>query len=753
MPLKPGSSEQIISENIAELVRSGHSQSQAAAIAYSEAGRKDDYESAIDCAPGSLSPDGLLAWIKTYIEALDETQNPAAAKMAAIGRVTKRRIIGMKSTADDGDPIVEGWGLIFTDPADLDLQGTFFDDDLEPLLEMYKDAPLFYDHGQDAQYKTSPIGQRILAKVYPRGIWVEHKLFTDHPLYERTAREAARGELAYSSDSIGHLVEKGFNPRTGELGVWPVAGWSLTNKPAEPALGPVSLKQFTAAMKSQAVALKTHQRTETALMPTNAYLSDHSGDSSNMNEILAKLAAALGLDPSASPEQIEEAVEAAIASWGSNPDELAAAHAAMGLEDEEPNAEVMAEKVRGLYKSASKEDAPIAPAPTPVTPARNWGALKDVFAGKGMNFDGMPFAVNGGATSKNGLEKNRSFSTKGAPNQNYGLKPPTIGQIAKDMVMVSRGFQPETFRSAKAMSYATGPSGGYVLEQEVSDDILDPLRSQPVVMKLGARQEDFDGIQMKSVPAMQTAPSAYWPGESQTVVDSQPTYRLITLVPKPLATLVLRPFNFFKNMTPRAEQQLKQQIQMSLTLEIDRVALLGTGSASASPNTGAQPVGLLNINGVTNTALSTNGRQPVLADLIGAQARIDAANVLPGGSRGWAFHSNIKNTFTGMTSAQGNPLFRESWMAGPEKGLVGDPYEYSNQIPTNVVAGSSSDTSYIFYGDWSHMIVGLTTTVELVLDQTYAATLNQGLLAYVYCDVQVDYTQAFQVLSAVKSAV
>src|SRR5207244_6685831 len=113
------------------------------------------------------------------------------------------------------------------------------------------------------------------------------------------------------------------------------------------------------------------------------------------------------------------------------------------------------------------------------------------------------------------------------------------------------------------------------------------------------------------------------PGEWQTVGDSQPAYRLITLVPKPLATLVLRPFNFFKNMTARAEQQLKQQIQMSLTLEIDRVALLGTGSASTSPNTGAQPVGLLNIAGVTDTALSTDGRETVVADLIGVQACVD----------------------------------------------------------------------------------------------------------------------------------
>jgi HK97 family phage major capsid protein len=110
----------------------------------------------------------------------------------------------------------------------------------------------------------------------------------------------------------------------------------------------------------------------------------------------------------------------------------------------------------------------------------------------------------------------------------------------------------------------------------------------------------------------------------------------------------------------------------------------------------------------------------------------------------------VKHVFTGMTNAIGEPLFREAWGDGVNKPtLLGYEYKTSNQISTSVTTGSNANTSYIFYGDWSYMIVGLTTTVELVLDQTYAASLLQGLLAYVYVDIQVDYPQAFQVLSGV----
>ena len=46
MPLKPGSSQQVISENIAELIKAGHKPDQAAAIAYKEARKSRESDDA-----------------------------------------------------------------------------------------------------------------------------------------------------------------------------------------------------------------------------------------------------------------------------------------------------------------------------------------------------------------------------------------------------------------------------------------------------------------------------------------------------------------------------------------------------------------------------------------------------------------------------------------------------------------------------------------------------------------------------------
>lgn len=196
-----------------------------------------------------LTPDEQQQWLAVFNRVLEQTGDEEKAFMAAWGAVRKGRAARSVAIRRDGDQvIVKGWGMKFTGPEDPDAYDTFFSTLTNLLAEFYTNAPLWYEHGMDYDYGWQPIGRRHNAEIYGFGVWVEHELFPDHPLYERTLREIEAGELSYSSDSIEHYVEAGFNWANGEVRVWPLAGWSLTKQPAEPGLGPVTIDGLQAVI-------------------------------------------------------------------------------------------------------------------------------------------------------------------------------------------------------------------------------------------------------------------------------------------------------------------------------------------------------------------------------------------------------------------------------------------------------------------------------------------------------------------------
>lgn len=739
------------------------------------------------------------SWLSTYNDVLAQTLDTVAAQLAADGIVHKQKVLALKST-DDGGATIAGWALIFTDPEHLDLTDTYFPPATAHslMLNFYENAPLWYEHGADPDLLWTPIGERTATKLYPHGVWLEHRLFPNVPNIDAIVQGIQDGEYGYSTDSVEHMVERGLNTGDGALYAWPLVGCSITRNPAEPALGRVTVGNFAQGMK----AIGKREVSKPQLPTLQAKKADYSGDL--MMNIIQQLAAFLGLDADAAPDEVLNALEMYCDNLEQSGQVTPDMTAAMGLPNNAtaPQVTQKLKAIAGAYRDQSAVPPPPTGSMTPATMSATQDEEQDgmpgvkyddgaadpnvapinpmvlqgqtdvyprvpVINGTSANYDALkaarklanktvsqaiPYAVS------NRANEPRTYTTRSFNVNRNELYLP-LSYAFHDMFAMKSG-QRNGFKSMgfKSMSYSSGPAGGYILEQEISDDILDPLRADAVVFKAGAREEDLDGVQVKSIPAMLTAPAAYWPGEAQTVTSSQPVYRMITLVPKPLAVLVQRPFNFFKNMNPRAEEQLKQQIIKSMMLEIDRVALLGEGAAGTSGNTGSRPTGLLNITGVTVTQLgandsvvNNNGRAPTFADLVNAEGVLDDANIPQGGMRSWVMHSRSKRRFTGLTDNFGRPLLRESWgSADPDRELLGYPYYVENQIPTTVTTGTNTDTSYIFYGDWRYLIVGMTTRVELVLDQTYAASLLQGLLAYVYVDVAVEYPQAFNVLSAVR---
>lgn len=154
---------------------------------------------------------------------------------------------------------------------------------------------------------------------------------------------------------------------------------------------------------------------------------------------------------------------------------------------------------------------------------------------------------------------------------------------------------------------------------------------------------------------------------------------------------------------------------------------------------------MLNQSGVTITSLGANGAIPTYWDtLLDAVGAVRARNIEPTGvlwaSRTEQYHAKLK-TSTGA-------------YAEPPSSINGIARLSTNQIPTNLSVGSSSDCSEIYVGRWSDLLVGIRTDMRFdvrLLSERYIDNLQYGLLCYLRADVQVAHPASFNVVTGVRS--
>ena len=237
MPLAHGSSQATISHNIGELVGAGHDPSQAAAIAYHEAGKATVSQldaayvavapnSAQRCAlckhflgdgqckivEGQISPDG---WCNYYAplaagKATDYFHGPALKAL--------------------GDGKVGGYLVVFGGPPDA--QGEWFAPDCDFHLNWFGDTatrPILYHHGLKDEDIIEEIGYLTSLVTDGHGLYAEGQLDMQNPRAQMVYSEINKGRIGWSSGSAPHLSK--VTP-DGCIIEWAIVEASLTPTPA-----------------------------------------------------------------------------------------------------------------------------------------------------------------------------------------------------------------------------------------------------------------------------------------------------------------------------------------------------------------------------------------------------------------------------------------------------------------------------------------------------------------------------------------
>lgn len=289
-----------------------------------------------------------------------------------------------------------------------------------------------------------------------------------------------------------------------------------------------------------------------------------------------------------------------------------------------------------------------------------------------------------------------------------------------------------------SLAVGTDSAGGYVVPDVVMPGILSALVPASALLQAGAGIVPMEyGAKSVSTAAIDTLPTATWRNELGNIEESKPTLRSVQSIPRSLACIVRVSRELLADGSD-VDRALRQVIAQAFAKELDRVGLLGSGTAP-------EPRGLRNTAGINTVSLGANGA--ALASyrpLLNAYGSIiDVAAPAPTSA---IMATRTLLDFEGLTDTTGQPLQRPR--------LIDDmSFVPTSQLPTNVKAGTASDTSEIFVGNFSGLYFLMREALSIqLLREAYAKTGEIGFLCHVRADVVINYPQQFTVITGVRPA-
>jgi HK97 family phage major capsid protein len=287
----------------------------------------------------------------------------------------------------------------------------------------------------------------------------------------------------------------------------------------------------------------------------------------------------------------------------------------------------------------------------------------------------------------------------------------------------------------RALAEATVGAGGALVPSPLSSRVIDLARNRTVVMRAGAVTVPM-GSQTLALARLTSEGTPAWKTENAGITAADMVFDRVTFTARTLVRLITLSVELFEDADPSSEGIIANAFAGQMAVELDRVALLGTGTAP-------EPRGVVNQSGVTTTTHGANGtgitNYDWWLDAIGA---VRAAGFEPNA------HIQAPRSSTSLSKLK--EATTNAYMA-PPVGLL--PMLTTKSVPITVTTGTSTDTSYVFTADWSNLLIGIRTDFRLrFLGERYLAdNLQYAFLAYLRADVQLAQPTAFVVDSGVRA--
>lgn len=282
------------------------------------------------------------------------------------------------------------------------------------------------------------------------------------------------------------------------------------------------------------------------------------------------------------------------------------------------------------------------------------------------------------------------------------------------------------------LTVGTATAGGNTVATNLlAGSLIDLLRAKMVVTGMGART--LTGLVGNiAIPRITGGATAYWVSESGSPTASQQAFDQVTMSPKTLAARTAISRKLLLQSSLDIEALVQDDLATVLALELQRVAITGSGTAP-------EPRGILNTVGIGDIAGGTNGLAPTWAHIVGLETEVsqDNADI---GSLGYLSNTKVRGKLktTSKVSGQNGFIWEDGMLNGYQAAVT-------NAVPSNLTKGTSSGVcSAIIFGNFADLMMGLWGGLELQVDPYSSGDSGTVVVrAFQDADIAVRHAESF----------
>lgn len=255
-----------------------------------------------------------------------------------------------------------------------------------------------------------------------------------------------------------------------------------------------------------------------------------------------------------------------------------------------------------------------------------------------------------------------------------------------------------------------------------ADQYIEPFRNELLARRLGVRV--LSGLTGNvTIPKHGSGVSVGWVAENGNLSDSDMTFDNVTLAPKHAGGITELSRQLIQQSSPDAERLVTDDLRYMLAKAIDTALIKGGGTN--------EPKGVLATTGIQTASLATLNWLNTLA----MKEKLELVNAT---AANWLMSKKVATKFAATEKSTGTGIYL---MSG---GQIADLPAYS----TNQVPNVDADSGVAILGDWSQVLLGIWSEIDLLVNPYDSAAYARGgvkVRAMSTVDIAVRHPEAFVV--------